>query len=169
MEEAMTDHEQDYDTTPIEESTRRREELPRTAPRLLKRDGEEEWMFRPVNKQRAVVRYEQEFANMRRGEFTADDYENDKGSFCFNIADNTKSTATYEEAKKIKYKNDWLKAMKSEIIAWGHKKIQLFLRTRMETVEENRRISSDLKSRVALAGPAKMARRFVVYMEELAA
>ena len=37
------------------------------------RDGEEDWMVRPIRKKRGVVRYEQEFPNLRRGQFNMDD------------------------------------------------------------------------------------------------
>ena len=50
------------------------------------RDGEEEWMMRPIRKKRGVVRYEQEFPNLRRGQFNLEDYEGNYDSFyCFRL------------------------------------------------------------------------------------
>ena len=58
--------------------------IPTRASSTPGRDGEEEWMVRPVRKKRGVVRYEQEFPSHRRGHFNLDDYEADFDSFyCF--------------------------------------------------------------------------------------
>ncbi|GMF41384.1 unnamed protein product [Phytophthora lilii] len=74
-------------------------------------------MVRPVRKKRGVVRYEQEFPNLRRGEFNLDDYEDGYGShFCFSAEENDgERAATFDEVMKSKYKTEWLRAMESEM------------------------------------------------------
>ncbi|KAE9016351.1 Retrovirus-related Pol polyprotein from transposon TNT 1-94 [Phytophthora fragariae] len=81
------------------------------------RDGEEEWMVRLERTRRGVVRYEQEFPNVRRGEFNLDDYEAEYDSlYCLHAEDDDGERAvTYDEVMKSKYKDEWLRAMESEM------------------------------------------------------
>ena len=80
------------------------------------RDGEEESHVRPVRKKQAIRRYEQEFANMRRGEFNLDDYEAGyDAQYCFSAEEDGESASTYEQVLQSRYKDEWLRAMKSEI------------------------------------------------------
>lgn len=79
-------------------------------------EGEEEWMVRPIRKKRGVVRYEQDFLNIRLGKFTLEDYEGDYDSFYFFSAyEDGEQASSYEEVLKRTYKNQWLEAMKSEM------------------------------------------------------
>jgi len=80
------------------------------------RDSENEERVRPVRKKQAVVRYEQEFPNLRRGEFNLDDYEAEyDAAYCFNAEDDGESASTYEQVLQSKHKDEWLRAMESEI------------------------------------------------------
>ncbi|POM59270.1 Copia proteinlike [Phytophthora palmivora] len=85
------------------------------------RDGEEEWMVRPVRKRRGVVRYEQEFSNLRRGQFNLDDFEADHDSLYGVHAedDDGERAVTYDEVMKSKYNDEWLRAMESDEVAGG--------------------------------------------------
>lgn len=87
------------------------------------RDGEEESHVRPVRKKQAIKRYEQEFPNLRRGEFNLDDYEADyDAQYCFNAEEDGENASTYEQVLQSKYKDDWLRAMESEIKSLGQHK-----------------------------------------------
>uniref|UniRef100_H3GT68 Reverse transcriptase Ty1/copia-type domain-containing protein n=2 Tax=Phytophthora ramorum TaxID=164328 RepID=H3GT68_PHYRM len=81
------------------------------------RDGEEEWMVRPARKRRGVVRYQDEFPGTRRGEFNLDDYEAEFDSlYCFLTEDDDGERAvSYDEVMRSKYKDEWLRAMESEM------------------------------------------------------
>uniref|UniRef100_H3H7A4 Integrase catalytic domain-containing protein n=1 Tax=Phytophthora ramorum TaxID=164328 RepID=H3H7A4_PHYRM len=81
------------------------------------RDGEEEWMVRPARKRRGVVRYQDEFPGTRRGEFNLDDYEAEFVSlYCFLTEDDDGERAvSYDEVMRSKYKDEWLRAMESEM------------------------------------------------------
>uniref|UniRef100_H3H8C8 Integrase catalytic domain-containing protein n=1 Tax=Phytophthora ramorum TaxID=164328 RepID=H3H8C8_PHYRM len=81
------------------------------------RDGEEEWMVRPARKRRGVVRYQYEFPGTRRGEFNLDDYEAEFDSlYCFLTEDDDGERAvSYDEVMRSKYKDEWLRAMESEM------------------------------------------------------
>ena len=73
-------------------------------------------MVRPVRKKRGVVRYEQEFSNLRRGHFNLDDFEGEENSlYCFVADDDGEQASTYDEVMKSKNKKQWLGAMKSEM------------------------------------------------------
>ena len=90
--------------------------IPTRASSTPGRDGEEEWMVRPIRKKRGVVRYEQEFPVLRRGQFNLDDYEGDYDAFyCFSAEEDGEQASSYEEVLKSNYKNQWLEAMKSEM------------------------------------------------------
>ena len=56
------------------------------------RDGEQESHVRPVHKKQAITRYEQEFPNLRLGEFNIDDYE---AQYCFSAEEDGESASTY--------------------------------------------------------------------------
>ena len=75
-------------------------------------DGEQESQVRPVRKKQAITRYEQEFPNLRRGEFNLDDCE---AQYCFSAEEDGENASTYEQALQSKYKDKWLRAMESEI------------------------------------------------------
>ena len=80
------------------------------------RDGEQESHVRPVRKKQAITRYEQEYPNLRRGEFNLDDYEADyNAQYCFSAEDDGESASTYNQVLQSEYKDDWLRAMDSEI------------------------------------------------------
>lgn len=84
-------NEKEGNKVPEAPSTPRREvrhAVPTRASSKPGRNGEEEWNVRPVMKKRGVVRYEQEFSNMSRGEFNTDDFEDDYDArHCFNTGD----------------------------------------------------------------------------------
>ncbi|CEG40859.1 uncharacterized protein PHALS_11038 [Plasmopara halstedii] len=80
------------------------------------RDGENESHVRPVRKKQAVLRYEHEFPNLRRGEFSLDDYEAEHDTLnCFSAEDAGESSSTFEQVQQSKYRDEWLCAMQSEI------------------------------------------------------
>ena len=79
--------------------------IPTRASSTPGRDGEEEWMVRPVRKKRGVVRYEQEFPSHRRGHFNLDDYEADFDSFyCYSAVEDGEQASSYQEVMKSNYK-----------------------------------------------------------------
>uniref|UniRef100_A0AAV1U342 Polyprotein n=1 Tax=Peronospora matthiolae TaxID=2874970 RepID=A0AAV1U342_9STRA len=97
-------------------SDRPSDTIPTRASSTPGRNGEEEWMVRPVRKKRGVVRYEQEFPSHRRGRFNLDDYEGDFDSFyCFSAEEDGEQASSYQEVMKSSYKEQWLQAMKSEM------------------------------------------------------
>uniref|UniRef100_A0AAV1U5H8 Integrase catalytic domain-containing protein n=1 Tax=Peronospora matthiolae TaxID=2874970 RepID=A0AAV1U5H8_9STRA len=97
-------------------SDRPSDTIPTRASSTPGRNGEEEWMVRPVRKKRGVVRYEQEFPSHRRGHFNLDDYEGDFDSFyCFSAEEDEEQASRYQEVMKSSYKEQWLQAMKSEM------------------------------------------------------
>uniref|UniRef100_A0AAV1TIP8 Polyprotein n=1 Tax=Peronospora matthiolae TaxID=2874970 RepID=A0AAV1TIP8_9STRA len=97
-------------------SVRPSDTIPTRASSTPGRNGEEEWMVRPVRKKRGVVRYEQEFPSHRRGHFNLDDYEGDFDSFyCFSAEEDGEQASSYREVMKSGYKEQWLQAMKSEM------------------------------------------------------
>ncbi|KAG6612000.1 RxLR effector candidate protein [Phytophthora cinnamomi] len=81
------------------------------------RDGEEEWMVRPARKRRGVVRYQDEYPGTRRGEFNLDDFEGEFDSlYCLLTEDDDGERAvSYDEVMRSKYKDEWLRAMESEM------------------------------------------------------
>ncbi|KAG6610908.1 Retrovirus-related Pol polyprotein from transposon TNT 1-94 [Phytophthora cinnamomi] len=81
------------------------------------RDGEEEWMVRPARKRRGVVRYQDEYPGTRRGEFNLDDFEGEFDSlYCLLTEDDDSERAvSYDEVMRSKYKDEWLRAMESEM------------------------------------------------------
>uniref|UniRef100_A0AAV1UTQ2 Polyprotein n=1 Tax=Peronospora matthiolae TaxID=2874970 RepID=A0AAV1UTQ2_9STRA len=97
-------------------SVRPSDTIPTRASSTPGRNGEEEWMVRPIRKKRGVVRYEQEFPSHRRGQFNLDDYEGDYDYFyCFLAEEDEEQASSYEEVMKSGYKEQWLQAMKSEM------------------------------------------------------
>ncbi|KAI9905352.1 hypothetical protein PsorP6_013561 [Peronosclerospora sorghi] len=73
-------------------------------------------MVRPIRKKRGVVRYGQEFPNLRHGHFHLDDYEADYDSFyCLSAEEDGEQASSYEEVMRSNYKDQWLQAMNSEI------------------------------------------------------
>ena len=90
--------------------------IPTRASSTPGRDGEEEWMVRPVRKKRGVVRYEQECPSHRRGHFNLDDYEAGLDSFyCFSAEEDGEQASSYEEVMKSNYKEQRMQTMKSEM------------------------------------------------------
>ncbi|CAI5712611.1 unnamed protein product [Peronospora destructor] len=80
------------------------------------RDGKQESYVRPVRKKQTIRRYEQDFPNLRRGEFNLDDYEAEyDAQYCFSAEEDGESASTYDQVLQSKYKEDWLHAMESEI------------------------------------------------------
>uniref|UniRef100_A0AAV1V3K5 Integrase catalytic domain-containing protein n=1 Tax=Peronospora matthiolae TaxID=2874970 RepID=A0AAV1V3K5_9STRA len=83
-----------------------------------RRDGEQEWNVRPARKKQAIKRYEQEFPNLRRGTFNLDDYDASYATqYCLSAEEDGESASTYSQVLESKYKDDWIRAMKSEIQA----------------------------------------------------
>ena len=90
--------------------------IPSRASSTPGRDGEEEWMVRPIRKKRGVTRYEQEYPNMPRGHFSLDDFEGEPDAHhCFAAVEDGEQAATYDEVMKSKYKYEWMCAMQSEM------------------------------------------------------
>ena len=72
--------------------------IPSRASSTPGREGEEEWMVRPIRKKRGVTRYEQEYPNLPRGRFNLDDFEGEHDSFhCFTAEEDGEQAANYEE------------------------------------------------------------------------
>ena len=79
------------------------------------RDGEQGSNVRPVRKKQAIKRYEQEFPNLRRA-FNLDDYDASyEAQYCFSAEEDGESASTYDQVLQGKYKNDWMRAMESEV------------------------------------------------------
>ena len=73
-------------------------------------------MAQPVLKKRGVTRYEQEYSNLPRGRFKLDEFEGEHDSYhCFTTGVDGEQAANYEEAMKSKYKDEWMRAMQSEM------------------------------------------------------
>uniref|UniRef100_A0AAV1TKQ0 Reverse transcriptase Ty1/copia-type domain-containing protein n=1 Tax=Peronospora matthiolae TaxID=2874970 RepID=A0AAV1TKQ0_9STRA len=71
---------------------------------------------RPVRKKQAITYYEQEFPNLQRGLFNLDDFEAGyDAQYCLIAEDDGERASTYEKVLRIKYKKDWMRAVKSEI------------------------------------------------------
>lgn len=84
----------------------------------LGREGEGEWMVRPVRKKRSVIRYDQEFPNLRRSQFNLDDFEGQHDSlYCFMAEEDGEQASSYDEVMKTKNKDQWLQAIKCEMKA----------------------------------------------------
>ena len=80
------------------------------------RDGEQESNVRPVRKKQAIKRYEQEFPNLRRGTFNLDDYDASyEAQYCLSAEEDGESASTYDQVLRSKDKDDWMRAMESEI------------------------------------------------------
>ena len=80
------------------------------------RDGEQESNVRPVRKKQAISRYENEYPNLRRGQFSLNDFEADYDAlYCFSAEDDGESASSYKQVLESKYKSEWLQAMGSEI------------------------------------------------------
>ncbi|POM68330.1 Integrase catalytic core protein [Phytophthora palmivora] len=81
--------------------------------------GAEEGFRTPPTRprQEPAFRYEQEFPNLRRGQFNLDDFEADHDSlYCLHTEDDDGERAvTYDEVMKSKYNGEWLHAMGSEM------------------------------------------------------
>ena len=72
--------------------------------------------MRPVRRKQAIKRYEQEFPNLRRGTFNLDDYDASyEAQYCFSAEEDGESASTYDQVLRSKYKDDWMRAMESEI------------------------------------------------------
>ena len=53
---------------------------------------------------------------MRRGHFNLDDYEGEDDTYhCFDAEQDGEQAATYDEVMKRRYKNEWMRAMQSEM------------------------------------------------------
>ena len=80
------------------------------------RDGKQESNVRPVRKKQAIQRYEQDFPNLRRGTFNLDDYDASyESQYFFSADEDGESASTYDQVLRSKYKDDWMRAMESEI------------------------------------------------------
>lgn len=100
-----------------EHRERPNEAIPSRASNTPGRDGEEEWMVRPVRKKRGITRYEQEYSNVPRDQFNLDDFEDEYDSYhCFAAEEDGEQATTYEEVMTSKYKDEWMRAMQSEMI-----------------------------------------------------
>ena len=72
--------------------------------------------MRPVRKKQAIRRYEQEFTNLKRGTFNLDDYDASyEAQYCFSAEEDGESASTYDQVLRSKYKEEWMRAMESEI------------------------------------------------------
>ncbi|CEG39169.1 retrotransposon unclassified [Plasmopara halstedii] len=80
------------------------------------RDSENESYVRMARKKQAVLRYEHEFPNLRRGNFSLDDRETEHDAlYCFSAEDDGESDSTFEQVQQSKYRDKWLRAMECEI------------------------------------------------------
>uniref|UniRef100_A0AAV1UZ15 Integrase catalytic domain-containing protein n=1 Tax=Peronospora matthiolae TaxID=2874970 RepID=A0AAV1UZ15_9STRA len=71
-----------------------------------------------TRKKQAIKRYEQEFPNLRRGTFNLDDYDASYATqYCLSAKEDVESASTYSQVLESKHKDDWIRAMKSEIQA----------------------------------------------------
>ena len=124
MEVETPDAEEAFQTPPMHareaptggEQERPSGAVPSRASSTPGRDGEEEWMVRPIRKKRGVTRYEQEYSNIPRGQFNLEDFEGEYDSYhCFAAEEDGEQAANYEEVMKSKYKDEWMRAMQSEM------------------------------------------------------